>query len=92
MWYNKVQTREDNILAFKILVYFYYDVLKCKMEYKDFIFCNHNDVIMSISSKNTLDMLIKKIDILQYGYDMVLSNLNINLLLDDIVIRLGDVS
>lgn len=92
MWYNRVQTRDDNIIAFKILVYFYYDVLKCKMEYKDFIFCNHSDVIMSISSKNTIDMLVKKIDVLQYGYDMVLSNLNINLLLDDIVIRLGDVS
>ena len=91
MWYNKVQSRDDNIFAFQIMVYFYYDILKFKLGNNDIIFCSHRDIIDKISKLNSLNVLVKKIDIIQYGYDMVISNLNINLLLDDIVIRLGEV-
>ena len=40
---------------------------------------------------NTVDMILSKIDIVNYGYEMLNYNLNVNLLLDDIIIRLGDV-
>ena len=91
MWYNRIQTRDENLLAFKAMIYFYYDVFKYKMKKNDFLFCSHDILIKKIANSNNLESIIKKIDIIQYGYDMVLSNLNINLLLDDIVIRLGDV-
>ena len=41
-------------------------------------------------SKNSLDIILKKIDIINYGIESVKYNLNINLLSDDIVIRLGE--
>ena len=39
---------------------------------------------------NSIDSLIQKIEVANYGIDMVKFNLNLNLLIDDIVIRLGD--
>ena len=91
LWYNKIQSKEDSLFAFKVMVYFYYDVLKCKLDSKDFLFCSHVDSIKNVANSNSLDALIKKNNIVQYGYDMIISNLNVNLLLDDVVIRLGDV-
>ena len=92
MWYNNVQTREDNLLSFQIMIYFYYDVLKYKVNDRNFIFCNDLEFIEKVANFNSLDAIIKKIDVIQYGYDMVFSNLNVNLLLDDIIIRLGEVT
>ena len=91
MWYNMVQTREENILAFKMMIYFYYDVLKCKMNGSNFLFCEYMKLVKKVADLNTVENIVEKIDIIQYGYDMLIGNLNVNLLLDDIVIRLGEV-
>ena len=91
MWYNMVQTREENILAFKMMIYFYYDVLKCKMNGSNFLFCEHINLLEKVADLNNVKKIVEKIDIIQYGYDMLIGNLNVNLLLDDIVIRLGEV-
>lgn len=90
MWYNKIHSRDECIFAFQIMINFYYDVLKSKMN-GDVLFCSHKAEINRVANLNTFDILVKKIDIIHYGYDMILSNLNVNLLLDDIVIRMGDV-
>ena len=39
---------------------------------------------------NSIDSILHKIEVVNYGYEMINYNLNMNLLLDDIVIRLGD--
>ncbi len=91
LWYNIVQSREDYVLAFQLMINFYYDVLKFKLDIKNYFFCDKVDLIKKIVSYNEIDSIVKKIDILQYGCDMLLCNLNVNLLLDDIIIRLGDV-
>ena len=92
MWYNKIQTRDDNLLAFRIFILFYYDVLMKYIGKSDYVFFDHVDYITRVANLNSIDSIIKKINIIQYGYDMLLANLNINLLIDDIMIRLGDVS
>ena len=91
MWYNKFQTRDDSLLAFQIMIYFYYDVLKYKLGYSSFLFCDDIVFIEKISNMNSVDGIVKKLEIIQYGYDMILCNLNVNLLLDDVMIRLGEV-
>ena len=91
MWYNVICTRDDYLIAFKVMVYFYYDVLNFKIHNSSFLFCDRLSDIEDISSFNTLEMIEKKIDIIMYGYEMLLCNLNITLLLDDIIIKLGDV-
>ena len=91
IWYNVIKTREDILLAFTMIIYFYFDVLKSKLNDCNYLFCDHIDVINEISEKNSIDFIIDKLNIFQYGYDMILNNLNINLLMDDIIIRLGEV-
>lgn len=92
MWYNNIQSRDDTLFAFKIIIYFYYDVLKFMINKNDLLFFDRKDNIKTISNYNSIDSIIKKLDIVQYGYNMILANLNINLLLDDILIRLGEVT
>lgn len=91
MWYNMVQTREENILAFKMIIYFYYDVLKCKINGSNFLFCEHMKYVDKVADLNSIENIVNKIDVFQYGYDMLIGNLNVNLLLDDILIRLGEI-
>ena len=70
----------------------YYDALKYKSSVKNYFFTEYIDDISSLSSKNSIKQLIDKLEVLQYGYDMLKCNLNINLLMDDIVIKMGDIN
>lgn len=90
LWYNKVQSREDSVLAFVLMIYFYYDVLKYKVHIQHYFFCDRIDVIEKFANMNSLQAIIHKIDVVNYGYEMLCYNLNLNLLMDDIIIRLGD--
>ena len=56
-----------------------------------YFFCDKVEFIKKCANMNTVDMILSKIDIVNYGYEMLNYNLNVNLLLDDIIIRLGDV-
>lgn len=91
LWYNMVQSREDAALAFLIMIYFYYDVLKNKVHLDQYFFCDKVDRIEKCANMNSVQAVIHKIDVVNYGYEMVQCNLNINLLMDDIMIRLGDI-
>lgn len=91
LWYNKVSTREEALDAFLLMIYFYYDVLNCKLERKSYFFCDKEDIIEKCSNFNSIDAILHKIETVHYGYEMVRCNLNMNLLMDDIVIRLGDI-
>ena len=55
--------------------------------------CDENNkcFIEKCANINSFESILHKIDVVSYGYEMINCNLNVNLLLDDIVIRLGDV-
>lgn len=91
LWYNKFSTREDARLAMMLMVYFYYDLLNSKLGNNKYFFCDKVDFIKKCSNMNSIKAILHKIEIVNYGYEMINYNLNMNLLLDDIVIRLGDV-
>lgn len=91
MWYDKISSREDSILAFLLMIYFYYDVLKMKIRYEQYFYCDCLDLVGKIANRNTVSEIVKKIDIIIYGYEMLKCNLNVNLLMDDIIIRLSNV-
>lgn len=92
MWYNNVSTREDAIIAFTLMIYFYYDLLNCKVNLNQYFYCDKQNVIEKCANMNSIEAILHKIDVVQYGYEMVRCNLNLNLLMDDIVIRLGDMN
>ena len=51
----------------------------------------HNDWKLDIYGEGSQrDSLVKKIGVVNYGYDMAIKNLNVNLLINDIIIRLGE--
>ena len=91
LWLNNFSTREESKLAMLLLVYFYYDVLKYKLGNKECFFCDKVLFVEKCANMNSIDSILHKIDVVSYGFEMISYNLNINLLLDDIVIRLGDV-
>lgn len=84
-------SRESALNSFLLLIYLYYDSLKYKISTGNFFFNDYKDKISEISSKNSLSCLVSKLELLQYAYDMLKNNLNVNLLVDDIVIKLGDI-
>jgi len=90
-WYDKIQNREEFDTALILMLCFYYDVLKVKVGIKDYTFYNYKKLIDSYVSKFSIDVILKKIDIISYGIEAARYNLNINLLSDDIVIRLGEI-
>lgn len=90
LWYSKFSTRDEYKTAFLLMIYFYYDVLKLKLGNSSYFFCDKLEMVEKIAGLNSVETLLKKIEIVGYGYEMINYNLNINLLLDDIVIRLGD--
>ena len=91
MWYNKIPSREDEITAFLLMIYFYYDVLKKKVGYEQYFYCDYLELINNVANKNSVLAIMEKINIVIYGYEMLKNNLNVNLLLDDIVIKLSEV-
>ena len=91
LWYNKISTREDASLAMLLIIYFYYDLLKYKLNNNKYFFCDKIEFIDKCANMNSIDSILYKIGVINYGYEMINYNLNMNLLLDDIVIRLGDI-
>lgn len=90
-WYDKIQSREEFENALSLMLILYYDVLKIKVGCTDFVFWNYKDLIDKYVKANSIDSILKKIDIFNYGVEVVRYNLNVNLLSDDIVIRLGEI-
>lgn len=91
LWYNKFSMREDARLAIMLMVYFYYDLLNFKINNDKYFFCDKLEFIEKCANMNSIDSILNKIEVVNYGYEMINYNLNMNLLLDDIVIRLGDI-
>lgn len=92
MWYNKFQTREEVSQAINLIINFYYDLLKYKINNSKYFFSDEIDFIMKCANMNSIDSILQKINVMCYGYEMVNYNLNLNLLIDDIVIRLGELN
>lgn len=90
MWYNNFLVREDNIFALLLMVNFYYDVLKFKYRISDYFFADYLDFVQKVATSNDICEIIRKIELCIEKYEMIKCNLNINLLIDDMIIRLGE--
>lgn len=91
-WNFIISSRENCTIAFFLLIQLYYDALKCKNSFTNYFFVDYIDNILNLASKNSIEQLIGKLELLQYGYDMLKCNLNINLLIDDVIIKMGEIN
>ncbi len=91
MWHNNFKNRESNILAIEVMIYFYYDVLKLKMNDDVNFFKDRIDDVKDVSDTNSLEILLKKIEYLDDAEYNLKRNLNINLLIDKLILDMcGD--
>ena len=93
LWFSVVSSKErDNmILVFDRMIDIYYDVLNILVKRENIKCLMCKDKIIDISLKNSLDMIIKKINILISYKDSIKFNINSNLLMDSLIISIGGV-
>lgn len=90
MWYSKFQDRDDVMMAILLMINFYYDVLKFKYEIGDYFFNDYLEYVERIAIINSLDRVIEKINICIEEREFLKYNLNVNLLVDKLFIRLAE--
>lgn len=90
MWHVNFINREDNMVAILLMINFYYDVLKFKYKIDDYFFKDYLNYVEKIANMNKVDKVINKINVCVSARDKLKYNLNVNLLIDDMVIRLGE--
>lgn len=91
-WDFIIISRDNCIITFLLLIQLYYDALKYKCLLENYFFVDYVDYISRLSFKNNTKQLVEKLAVLQYGYDMLKCNLNVNLLVDDIIIKMGEIN
>lgn len=90
LWYNKFSTRNDSIYSLFLMINFYYDVFKFLFDIGDYFFCDYIEKIEVISKLNNVDSILKKIDVCIEAKKFLECNLNVNLVIDNFVIKLGE--
>lgn len=88
MWHDKFKERQDNVFAIDVMINFYYDVLKYKINGQVSVFVNEIELIKKISS-NEMEDILHRLELLIEVKKLIGNNLNINLLIDYMIIKLG---
>lgn len=91
-WYSYFKERIDNIMAVDLLINFYYDVLKLKSGKNNLFFCDYIDRLNEVVNCNDVSSIIHKLNVCIDTLEMLKCNLNINLLIDSMVFKLGGVN
>lgn len=94
IWFSVVQAkeREKMVIVFDRMIDIYYDIMKVLMGSSNLKFVKWHEKILQLSNLNTLDNVLKKINILIDAKDSVKFNVNSNLLVDSIIISIGGIS
>ena len=90
MWYNKYSLRADCILVMMLMINFYYDVFKYYYNIRDYFFNDYLDDIKKIAGFNNKDIIISKINVCMDTLEFLRFNLNINLVIDSLFIKLEE--
>lgn len=91
LFHDYFKEKNDIIYAFEIFILYYKDVLNYMYDRDLQIFINHKQMIEDISKKNTIEQIIKKINILLESKNNINFNANINLLIDKLIIDMDGV-
>lgn len=86
-WNDYNSTRDDYINSFDMIVDYYIDVINNKIG-RSLVFYDEND-INDIFDKYTINQIIKKINIVKNRKNDIISNGNLNLIMDRLIIELS---
>jgi len=93
IWFSVVgaKDRDKMIVVFDRMIDIYYDVMKILMGSKDIKCSKWEDKFTLVSKKNNINQILEKINILMEAKDSIRFNVNSNLLMDSVIIRIGGV-
>lgn len=86
-WNDYNSTRDDYINSFDMIVDYYIDVINNKIG-RSLVYYDEND-INDIFDKYTINQIIKKINIVKNRKNDIISNGNLNLIMDRLIIELS---
>ncbi len=89
LWFKKIKTRNDHIVALDIMLLIYNEVLKTKINKEVIIFKKYIEEIKDIAQINTKSSLCNKINVIIKTKANIKYNLNTKLLIDKMIIELG---
>lgn len=91
LWHNNINEKNQILLAFDLMTFFYFDVMnqKCNREIK--IFLEHKKIIIDINEKNDINYITRKINSIMNMKKKIRINVNNGLLIDQLILTLlGD--
>lgn len=88
LWHENFTEKDDIYNALTVMLLFYKDVLNLKLSTKLEIFNDYMTDIKSISEKNNLSDLTRKINVIMNLREKIKFNINSNMLLDKLIIGL----
>ena len=86
-WNDYNSTRDDYINSFDMIIDYYIDVINNKIG-RSLVYYDEND-INDIFDKYTINQIIKKINIVKNRKNDIISNGNLNLIMDRLIIELS---
>ena len=82
--------KEEIYNFFELLVLFYRDVINVKLSRKLMFFDDNKTLLEFVSSKNSLDNILRKIDIIIKKQKLIRNNINTNMLIDSLIIDMEE--
>lgn len=94
LWFSVIgaKDRDKMVLVFDKMIDIYYDMMKIKNGNNNIKCIKWIDEIKNISSMNSLEDILNKINILVEYKDSIKFNVNSNLLMDSLIISIGGVN
>lgn len=88
LWNDHFTDRKEIKNSFEILLLFYKDIINYKLNRQIEYFVDYEEVLKSISDKNSTDIISKKIKVILDLKELIKYNVNTNLLMDKLIIQL----
>ena len=90
LWYDKFVDRTAYIFGFQLIIQLYYDILKYKLRSSLCFYLDYEVKVIKIANMVSLEHILQRIQIYIQYLELIKSNLNLNLLMDSLVIELGE--
>ena len=90
MWHDKFSERNYYVFGFQLIIYLYYDILKYKFMDKLYFYSDFEIKVIKIANLINENDILNRISIYIKYLEFIKYNLNLNLLMDSLVIELGE--
>lgn len=90
LWFECYTDVKKNILAYNLMLLFYKDVVNFKLNRNIEIYEDYKEILETIAKKNSLDVLYKKIYLINDAINKNAFNINLSLNLDNLLLQMEE--